>query len=305
MLLEDLYNNNLGKCTLYIKSIKGESHFIPMNFHDYANTAFEYTVADIQLFENSKNIVFIGKNSVYASSFWFLSIEAFTNTILKYLCYDNSDSFSQFKGKGINARIKKINEYISLPQKEFSTKFPQAKLYEFEDFRNEIFHDRSLEEEKVFNKTLFSPKPNLQNLAAELQSLLISIDFFNYYRFCIKGIDFMPSIRLKVSNSIIFEKLDTIYDILLKPTVIQSLKKHQLETNLSFDSLIAPCEVVYTPKRFLPNPLIKAIIDKDIDIKLNEEETDFFYRNFSSMINNRKSMPSPGNFETPNYIKKN
>lgn len=91
MYLEDLCNNDLGCCRLYCFNGK-ERHYIPMNFHEYARIACNSTFSDIQNLENIKNISLLGRQSVEASIFWFLTIESFVNTILKYLCFDNLEN---------------------------------------------------------------------------------------------------------------------------------------------------------------------------------------------------------------------
>ena len=298
MLLEDLYNNNLGKCVLFLKN-PTEEHFIPMNYHDYANIAFEYISSDLRLFENAPNISFIGRYSIEASSFLFLSIESYINTILKYLSYDNSDNFSEFRGKNLNTRISKINEYIGLKQTDFSKQFPQSKLYEFEEFRNEIFHDRILETEKKFKKTIFSPKPNLPSLVSELQAIIISIDLFNFYRFCISDLDFMPNIRVANHENFCFKRLDELYENVIKPSIIYSLDKHILKTNLSLDISENKCNKLYKPKKFFPSPCIKAVIDKDIDIDLCIMKTNYFSERYFNAI--KKDIPPKGTGVVPNY----
>ena len=298
MLLEDLYNNNLGKCVLFLKN-PTEEHFIPMNYHDYANIAFEYISSDLKLFENAPNISFIGRYSIESSSFLFLSIESYINTILKYLSYDNSDNFSEFKGKKMNTRISKINEYIGLKQSDFSKIFLQSKLYEFEEFRNEIFHDRILETKKQFKKTLFSPKPNLPSLVSELQAIIISIDLFNFYRFCIPNLDFMPNIRVTTNESFCFKRLDELYENVLKPSILFSLDKHNFKTNLSLDISGNKCNKLYEPRKFIPSPYIKAIIDKDIDINLCIMKTNYFSETFFNGI--KKDVPPKGTGVVPNY----
>lgn len=78
MLLENITNNNLGKCFLYMQSDVSK-HFVAMNFHDYSNWAYKYFLQDLVDFENLKSISLLGKNSVFSSCFWFLSIEAINN----------------------------------------------------------------------------------------------------------------------------------------------------------------------------------------------------------------------------------
>lgn len=298
MFLEDYNNNNLGKCFLYIEN-HNEKHFIPMNFHDYANIALKYTISDVREFENANDIVFVGKDSVQASAFWFLAIEAFVNTLLKYLAYDNSVDFVDFKGKCLNGKITQINKFLDFQQADFSKSFPQYKLFEFEDFRNEIFHDRFLENEKKFEKTFLSSRPNLPNLISEIQSLIIAIEFFNYYRFVIYNIDFMPNICLGPKDSFFFEKLDKIYSEIIEPSIKFSLKKHNLQTNLQLEVQENICPKIYSPKNFIPKPVIKAIPDESVN--LNPEKTSEFENLYLNMIN--KNKVNKHYFVIPNYIK--
>ena len=177
MKIEDLYKNELGTCCLFLYN-DNEEHRIPMTFHEYARIACKYTFLDVQQFENMQSINLLGRNSIEASCFWFLTIESFVNTILKYLCLDNSEEFSKYIKHTLDKRIRRINEFLEYNPSDFSRIFPQAKLNEFEDFRNEIFHDRYLEKEKTFNKAFFSPIPYLPNFVSEIQALILALDFF-------------------------------------------------------------------------------------------------------------------------------
>ena len=103
------------------------------------------------------NISLLGRQSVEASIFWFLTIESFVNTILKYLCFDNLENPQNYITKGLNVRINKINELLGYNHKSFSKIFQKSRLDEFEEFRNDLVHDRLIDNEKSFKKTFFSP----------------------------------------------------------------------------------------------------------------------------------------------------
>ncbi len=182
MFIENIIHNDLGKCALYLKNINSE-HFIPMNYHDYVNIAYKYTLQDLIDLENIQSISLTGKNSVFSACFWFLSIEAFVNSILKVLCIDNDKDFSIYKTKALNTRIREINTIISFPHEEYCKSGLQSKLDEFENFRNEIFHDRSLENELKLSKTLLSKNPFLPNIISEIQAMCIALEFFSFYRY--------------------------------------------------------------------------------------------------------------------------
>lgn len=300
MLLEELYNNNLGKVFIYLKNKECE-HYIPMNFHDYSNIALGAILSDLIMFENANNISSLGTHSVEASCFCFLAIESFVNTILKFLCIDNNDDFSKYKKKQLNQRIVLINKFLGLDHYLFSKTFPQSKLQEFEEFRNEIFHDRLFENEIKFNKTLFSQRPNFPNLISEFQALIIVIDFFNFYRTCIDGVDLMPSILVHKGESFFFDKLDNYYNSILKPSFEFSLEKHKLSTNLSLVLLETKNEICYHPKQFNIMPIIKAVNDMSIDIKFDNKKTNYtaqLYYNYAK----RKKLAEK-EFGVPCYIK--
>lgn len=298
MYLEDLCNNDLGCCRLYCFNGK-ERHYIPMNFHEYARIACNSTFSDIQNLENIKNISLLGRQSVEASIFWFLTIESFVNTILKYLCFDNLENPQNYITKGLNVRINKINELLGYNHKSFSKIFQKSRLDEFEEFRNDLVHDRLIDNEKSFKKTFFSPTPYLPNFISEIQALILAIDFFNFYRNCIKGIDFMPDLPVGITPNFFFEKLYYIYEKLFKPSIQFSFNKHNIQTKLSLDCLNVTCDIVYEPKQFVPRPCIKALPDSKFEITFNEEKTSYFQDLYLSIIKDRA--PSGDKFRIPKY----
>lgn len=298
MYLEDLYRNDLGSCRLYCFN-ENERHYIPMTFHEYANIACNSTFSDIQDLENIKAISLLGRKSVEASLFWFLSIESFVNTILKYLCFDNSENAQNYISKGLNVRINKVNELLGYDHKSFSKLFQKSRLDEFEEFRNDLMHDRLTDNEKKFKKTFFSPTPYLPNIISEIQALILAIDFFNFYRNCIKGIDFMPDLPLGVTPNFFFEKLDYVYETLFKPTIQFSFKKHNIQTKLSLDCLNVKCDIVYEPKQFVPRTCIKALPEPEFEIEFNQEKTSCFKDLYLSIIKDKA--PSGDKFRIPKY----
>lgn len=299
MLLENITNNNLGKCFLYMQSDVSK-HFVAMNFHDYSNWAYKYFLQDLVDFENLKSISLLGKNSVFSSCFWFLSIEAYVNSILKVLCIDNNIDFSLYKTKTLNSRIREINVLINFPHEEYCKGGLQSKLDEFENFRNEIFHDRSFENELKLSKTFLSKNPCLPNIISELQAMCIAMEFFSFYRYVFDNIDLMPNILVKKGNTFFFEKLDNIYRIIFIPSLKKILEKHHLETEFVFDTEFNSLSNIYRLNNYLISPLIKAVPNENEKINLSSEETNFLNETFSLYLKSKTL--AEGKFGLPNYI---
>ena len=300
MILENISKNDLGKCSLYMKNAVTE-HFIPMNYHDYVNIAYNYILQDLIDFENLKSITLLGKNSVISSCFWFLSIEAFVNSILKVLCIDNNTKFSIYKTKTLNSRIKQINAFINFPHEEYCKCGLQAKLDEFENFRNEVFHDRSLENELKNSKTLLSKNPCLPNIISEVQAMCIAMEFFSFYRYVFDKIDLMPNILIKKEETFFFEKLDTIYKSIFVPSLITILEKHHLETKLVFDIEFNNLSNSYKLNNYSINPIIKALPNENEKIELSSEKTSFLRDSFGEYLNSK--ILAEDKFGIPNYMK--
>lgn len=300
MLLENIANNDLGKCALWMKGIDKE-HFVPMNYPDYANWAYKYFLQDLFDFENLKSISLLGKNSVFSSCFWFLSIEAFVNSILKVLCIDNNIDFSVYKTKTLNCRIKEINVLINFPHKEYCKSGLQSKLDEFENFRNEIFHDRSFENELKLSKTFLSKSPCLPNIISEVQAMCIAMEFFSFYRYVFDNIDLMPNILVKKGDTFFFEKLDNIYKIIFIPSLKKILEKHHLETEFVFDTEFNSLSNTYRLNHYSISPLIKAVPNENEEINLSSEETNFLNETFSLYLKSKTL--AEDKFGIPNYVK--
>ena len=300
MLLEKIMNNDLGKCALYMKN-KDTEHFVPMNYPDYVNIAYNYTLQDLVDFENLESISLLGKNSVISSCFWFLSIEAFVNSVLKTLCIDNNKNFSTYKTKTLNSRIKQINAFINFPHEEYCKCGLQSKLDEFENFRNEIFHDRTFESELKISKTLLSRNPCLPNFISELQAMCIAMEVFSFYRYVFENIDLIPNILVKKGKSFFFDKFDNIYRIIVVPSLKKILKKHNLETKLTLGTAFSYISKVYTSKNYSIMPLIKALPNENEKIELSSEKTNFVQDLFETYLNSK--IMTEGKFGLPNYMR--
>lgn len=297
MHLEDLYNNDIGHCALFLQN-KDEKHIIPLSFHDYCNIAYKFLSSDIKEFENIESTNLLGIHSSESCNFLFLAIESYINTILKVICLEKKDDFSLIIKKSLNHRIAYINNSIGLDHSEFCKNFQQARLNEYEEFRNEMFHDRILESEKKFKKTFFSPTPNIPCISSELQALIIALDLFEYYRNIFPGVDLMPSICIFVNNTFFFEKFDIIYNVLLKPTIDASLVKHNLQTHMNLKMQNSRCPYEYVPNKYKLIPLIKA---ESNAVNFTREQTNFFMNSVSEFIKGRTI--NENTFGIPSYIR--
>jgi hypothetical protein len=209
---------------------------IEMSYTMYALHAFHNTYQDIQDLEQQSTFVNNGKRSSISIALWFLALESLINCLCKIACQKENKDFSRdLGGKSISTRLDFVfNTYnvdgLALKQTGLVTR-----INEFLQFRNEIFHDRNFGEQLKFSKTNFSTLPFYNNQVDVFQSLLIFLEIACALRYIIKELDLMPNISIANQDVLIFEKLDTLYLILLRPYFEKVLAKHNLTTQLNLD----------------------------------------------------------------------
>lgn len=270
-----------------------------LTYPNYATKAFYLTYQNIQQLEKSHIKINQGNNTIIAIGLWFLSIEAYINAILKIICISQDKSFLHFKGKDINTRLGAIFNLLEIEPTEFYKSGVFQKFEEFKTFRNEIFHDRTIDGELTFSKTNFSPYPYLANQADTIQAASIAYDFFYALRYIFKSYDLMPNIYIKKEDSFSYVKYDILYLKILKEYFEQVLHKHNLEStsNLNPINFKLNQDIQELPKRI--NFCLKSKREEKLNHKPNNEVTLIGNVLFDNIKRNIKIRS--GTFHLPNY----
>lgn len=240
MRIEDLRKENIGQIYAWFPT-KGdrEEDMVLITYPHYSTKAFYFSCQSLEQLEKSKTYVNQGNTNISAIGLWFIAIEAFVSSLLKIACILKGDNFAHYKGHSLNSRLSRACEFLQVDYTSLHKEGIFQELEEFKTFRNEIFHDRYDNSNLIFTKTAFSPIPYLANQVDVLQAAIITLEILNAFRFVFAGLDLMPSIFLTKADSFGFIKYDILYEEVMKPFFIESLKKHNLETTLKASPLKA------------------------------------------------------------------
>jgi hypothetical protein len=275
MKLEDLRKDDLGEIYAWFPH-KGndESSRLLMTYPDYATKAFYLSCENIEQLEKSKNLINQGNTTIIAVGFWFIAIEAYINTLLKFACLIKNKDFKEFKKKNIKDRLSKLFELAQIDKVNFYKLGILQKFEEFKTFRNEIFHDRIFNSEVTFNKTKFSSIPYLANQVDIVQASVIALEIFEAFRFVYAGLDLMPCIHVQKGDSFAFVKYDNLYKKVLSPFFNEVLKKHNLNTDLNFEPLEINLAESSIASRGEIEIIIRTIPRKEFNQPVNNTQTE-------------------------------
>lgn len=172
MLLEFFRGDPIGIPSFSIVRKSQIIQSIQANYIDYSFRAFYFTMQDIEELELAKgNLVPNGRNSVVASTFWFLALESYINTILKLTSFHINIEFANFRKKTLVDRIISLLKLLNIDDVSIKKTGILSRIHEFSTFRNEIFHDRNVGQSISFQKTKFSDIPVNCNLVDVIQAL--------------------------------------------------------------------------------------------------------------------------------------
>jgi hypothetical protein len=230
MKLEELRGDDLGK--VYILMPRHPSVQVPLTFHDYSIKAFYYSCQSLDQLEHSQIHINSGNTTVVAIGFWFIAIEAYINAILKIGCTLKRQDFNTYRSKNLKQRMEGILKLLEEDIPAFHRTGITQRLNEFMSFRNEIFHDRYVDEPLTFAKTAFSGIPFLANQVDVVQAALIALEVFLAFRQVYVGLDLMPDILIQIEGSVGYEKYDSLYTGLLLPLFKKALEKHDLSSSV-------------------------------------------------------------------------
>lgn len=209
---------------------------VEMSYNLYANHAFYSTYSDIYDLESQNTFVNNGRRSGVSVALWFLSMESLITSLCKIACKKEKIDFSkELSGRNVGGRLEFVFETYQMDGIALKKAGLVNRINEFLQFRNEIFHDRNFGENISFKKTMFSSQPFFSNQVDVFQALLIFLETAAALRYAIKELDLMPNISIGNNHVLIFEKLDTIYEVFLRPYFLEVLQKHNLTTQLDLD----------------------------------------------------------------------
>jgi hypothetical protein len=265
MKLEDLRANDIGTTSAWIPSLgDGVEAMTALTCLQFTNQAFYYSAQQIEQLELSTAQINQGTATQAVVGLWFMSIEAYINSILRISCIVKKISFDELKKKDFGSRIKNLFDILQLDNKPFYSGTFQ-KLEEFKRYRNELFHDRTNDAPMVFHKTVFSGNPLLANQVDVMQAAVIAIETYHAFRYVIPGLDLMPQIMITKDESFFYEKLDYLYNEVLYLYFKQTLLKHSLNSNVDL-SIAVP---ILKESKIFSNVVIEVLLKATPDEKFH------------------------------------
>lgn len=271
----------------FSKKLSIDNPYVVLTYVKFCQNAFYSTLEDLNRLENSKFSIHQGLNIQVSISTWFLAIEAYINTILKFACLAENDNFGDYKKQDLGRRIAKLFKLLRYDIKYFN-KTIFKNLNEFTTYRNELFHDRTNDVDLNFHCTKFSGNPMFANQVDVMQALLIGLDIFNSLRHTIKFVDLMPKILVERNNSYFYIPLDELCFNTIFPYFYDCLKKH----NISTEFLSMPANLFYTESEIFLGKGIQIIIrvERESEYIHNHEKniTSFGKDNFLKYIDKVK-----------------
>lgn len=273
MKLEDLRRDNLGETAAYFPKDGANSKLVAVTYPDYCIKAFYMTCESLEQLEMSKTMINPGNKSLLAVGMWFISVEAFVNTLLRIACRFRNDSFDELKKRDIEARLSSLLEVLGVDKKAFYTSGIFQRFEEFKAFRNKMFHDRTGETELVFNKTKFSSIPHQANQVDAVQAAIIALEVFYAFRYVHARLDLMPDIFVQKDDSFGHVKFDLLYNQLLRPFFDGVLVKHKLTSDLMLAPTLMELDVSGIAGAGDVGIVIKAVQEDKFKFLPNEQDT--------------------------------
>jgi hypothetical protein len=277
------------------------SRSVHVNYPQYALRAFYSTMQDIQELEYSKgDIVPDGRNAVVASTYWYLTLESYLNSLLKLACLRLDKAFKLYSKRSAAEKLSALLELLALDDIAVKKTGIYNRIHEFTEFRNEIFHDRNTGQVVTFRKTLFCPIPIQCNLIDTLQGLLILLETTALLRYAIAGLDTMPDILINANGKTFHKKLDLLFEQVLKPSFQEILLKHKLFTNLQMDIEFPEAIRSALFSAAETNAYIIPDSPQAFQFHLNPETTDISFGYFSKLVDSQ--VLEPDKFDYGRYM---
>jgi hypothetical protein len=276
---------------------------VEMSYNHYAIHAFYSTMEDIRDLETQATFVNNGRRSGISIALWFLALESFVNCICKISCLKEKTDFDQLRTKSISKRLDYVFQVFHIDGLALKKSGLISKINEFQQFRNEIFHDRNFGEKIEFHKTNFSPIPFFSNQVDVMQALLIFLETSYALRYCIKELDLMANISIGNAEVLIFEKLDKAYRSILCPYFEAALKKQDLKTYLNLD-IAAFYQAAPNGNDYFGRgevlPVFRREQKDEYKHKLSEAKTNIGVEIYNAVVHSYNK--PPGHNDSPNFM---
>jgi hypothetical protein len=273
MRLEQLRENDIGTSSAWVPSLgKGTEAMARLTYLQFSHLAFYYSAQQIEQLELSTDQVQQGNATQTAVGLWFISIEAYINSILRVACLVKKISFEDLKTKDFGQRIKALFEILEVDRTPFY-KGTFQRIEEFKRYRNELFHDRTNDKPMEFHKTVFSGNPMYANQVDVMQAAAIALETYHSFRYVIPKIDLMPQIMVTKEDSFFYAKIDRLYNEVLKPHFLSALSKHSLTSSVVLDGNVATLEESPPLSSTLIEILVKAVPDEKYRATASKERT--------------------------------
>lgn len=302
MQLEQLRENAIGTTSAWIPSLgNGPEAMAHLTYMQFTHSAFYYSAQQIEQLEFSTEQINQGNAVQTVVGLWFMSIEAYINSILRIACLVKNLSFDELKKKDFGPRIKALFDIMHIERTPFYSGGFQ-KLEEFKQYRNELFHDRTNYKPIQFHKTAFSGNPFYANQVDVMQAAVIAIETFHSFRHVIPRVDLMPQIMITKDDSLFFEKLDSLYDEVLSPYFESALLKHSLTSGVDLKVTIRKLEESKIFSDVLIKILVKAVPDEKFHVQPSKEITEIGKKLFDR-IRARIDFDTKKTFRLANYYR--
>lgn len=231
VFIENLRDAPLASLKFCLGDKPDSMKYIDALYDQYAIKAMKETIELLQSLENMPNSAAIcSVEHIITSSLWFLSIETFISDLLSIFCDLTKKEFD--KDLDLSQKIRKILELGAFSKKEFYECGYFQKLQEFMNLRNTLFHGGYHCGDLALSKTFFYPKTLQSNLIDTLQACVIALETFSIFGSVIAQHQLMPHYPIKNSHSLVFVRMDNIYEEYIVPYFNAILQKNNLTTNL-------------------------------------------------------------------------
>lgn len=273
MKLEQLRKDDIATTSAWVPTLgKGTDAMAALTYLKFAQLAFYASSQHIEQLEQSTEHIHQGNAVQSVVGLWFISIEAYINSILRIACLVQKQSFDTLKKKDINQRIKSLFEILDVDRTPFYAGTFQ-KLEEFKRYRNELFHDRTNDNPMVFHKTVFSENPMYANQVDVMQAATIAYEIYQAFRYVVPNIDLMPQVMVQKEDSFFFEKIDILYAKVLKPYFLSVLAKHSLTSSIILAEDVITLEESLKLSETPIHVITKAVSDEKFIATASKEKT--------------------------------
>jgi hypothetical protein len=302
MQLEQLRENDIGTTSAWIPTLgDGPEAMTSLTYLQFTQQAFYYSAQQLEQLELSTDQINQGNAAQTTIGIWFMSIEAYINSILRISCLVKNLSFNNLKNQDFDTRIKAIFEILQVDRKPFYFSTFQ-KLEEFKRYRNELFHDRTNNKPIKFHKTAFSGNPLFANQADVMQAAVIAIETFHAFRHVIPRLDLMPQIMITKEDSFFYKKLDHLYNEVLNPYFKLALSKHSLTSIVDLEIATSQIKESTIFSSSMIEIVVKAIPDEKFHANPSREKTQIG-RNLFDRIREDAKFDTETSFQLGSYYR--